>query len=171
MTAETEKALELIRAGEPVFLQNPELSEDPAFSFTAADVEDAEARLRRFAPWIAVRFPETGPAGGIIESPLDPIPEMIPPLSEKDGIRFDGIVNGTRHLKEVQRDSKTVLPQKLPNRYRISLHIDDEEAIVSSAGQFGFRAYQLNAEDDQWKEKIIEYADRVRHIERMTRPD
>ena len=87
------------------------------------------------------------------------------------GVRFDGIVNGTRHLKEVQRNNKTVLPQKLPNRYRISLHIDDEEAIVSSAGQFGFRAYQLNAEDDQWKEKIIEYADRVRHIERMTRPD
>ena len=37
------------------------------------------------------------------------------------GVRFDGIVNGMRHLKEVQRNSKSVLPQKLPNRYRISL--------------------------------------------------
>ena len=27
------------------------------------------------------------------------------------GVRFDGIVNGTRHLKEVQRDNKTTLPQ------------------------------------------------------------
>lgn len=81
------------------------------------------------------------------------------------GVRFDGIVNGTRHLKEVQRDNKTVLPQKLPNRYRISLHIDDEEAICSSAGQFGFRAYQLNADDDNWKEKIIERAEKIRKME------
>ena len=81
------------------------------------------------------------------------------------GVRFDGIVNGTRHLKEVQRDNKTVLPQKLPNRYRISLHIDDEEAICSSAGQFGFRAYQLDADDDNWKEKIIERAEQIRKAE------
>ena len=50
------------------------------------------------------------------------------------GVRFDGIVNGTRHLKEVQRSNKETLPQKLPNRYRISLHIDDEEIICSSDG-------------------------------------
>ena len=29
-------------------------------------------------------------------------------------------MNGTRHLKEVQRDKKEVLPQKVPSRYRIS---------------------------------------------------
>ncbi len=81
------------------------------------------------------------------------------------GIRFDGIVNGTRHLAEVQRNSSAVLPQKLPNRYRISLHIDDEEVICTSAGQYGFRAYQLNADDDGWKEKVIEQANRVRRIE------
>ena len=81
------------------------------------------------------------------------------------GVRFDGIVNGTRHLKEVQRNNQEALPQKLPNRYRISLHIDDEETICSSAGQFGFRAYQLNAQDDNWGEKIIEQADRIRKLE------
>ena len=81
------------------------------------------------------------------------------------GVRFDGIVNGTRHLKEVQRSNKETLPQKLPNRYRISLHIDDEEIICSSAGQFGFRAYQLNAQDDNWGEKIIEQADHIRKLE------
>ena len=81
------------------------------------------------------------------------------------GVRFDGIVNGTRHLKEVQRNNRETLPQKLPNRYRISLHIDDEEIICSSAGQFGFRAYQLNAQDDDWGQKIIEQADRIRKLE------
>ncbi len=81
------------------------------------------------------------------------------------GVHFDGIVNGNRHQREVQRNHSTTLPQKLPNRYRISLHIDDEEVICSSAGQYGFRAYQLNADDDQWKEKIIAEAERIRKIE------
>ena len=68
------------------------------------------------------------------------------------GVRFDGIVNAQRHLKEVQRDRKERLPQKLPNFYRISLHIDDEAVICAAAGQYGFRAYQLEAEDENWKE-------------------
>ena len=87
------------------------------------------------------------------------------------GIRFDGIVNGTRHLREVQRSNKTVLPQKLPNRYRISLHIDDEEAICTAAGQYGFRAYQLNAQDDDWKEKIIETAEHIKKLEHFSDAD
>ena len=85
------------------------------------------------------------------------------------GVRFDGIVNGDRHLREVQRDNKTVLPQKLPNRYRISLHIDDETVICTVAGQYGFHAYQLNDPDDAWKEKIIEYANKIRQIEQISR--
>lgn len=81
------------------------------------------------------------------------------------GIRFDGIINGQRHLKEVQRNNKTVLPQKLPNRYRISLHVDDEEVICSAAGQYGFRVFQLDAQDDDWVRKIIERAEQVRKAE------
>ena len=80
-------------------------------------------------------------------------------------VRFDGIVNGDRHNREVQRKQQSQLPQKMPTRYRISLHIDDEEVICSSAGQYGFRAYQLNAEDDEWKEKIIAEAERIKKLE------
>lgn len=80
------------------------------------------------------------------------------------GVRFNGIVNGTRHLKEVQRDNRTILPQKLPNRYRISLHIDDEEVICSMGPQYGFRTYQLDAQDDDWKEKIIARAEQVKKL-------
>ena len=53
----------------------------------------------------------------------------------------------------------------MPSRYHISLHIDDEAVICSAAGQFGFRAYQLEADDDHWKEKIIARADQIRKIE------
>ena len=78
------------------------------------------------------------------------------------GVKFDGIINGTRHLKEVQRDNKIILPQKMPNRYRISLHIDDESVICSLGQQYGFEAYQLDAQDDDWKDKIIARADEIR---------
>ena len=81
------------------------------------------------------------------------------------GIRFDGIVNGTRHLKEVQRENGTTLPQKLPNMYRISLHIDDETIVCSLGRQYGYNAYQLDAQDDDWKEKIIAKAEEIRKRE------
>ena len=41
-----------------------------------AAIDDAEARLARFAPFIRRRFPETEPTGGLIESPLEDIPRM-----------------------------------------------------------------------------------------------
>ena len=80
------------------------------------------------------------------------------------GVSFDGIVNGTRHLREVQRDNRTILPQKMPNRYRISLHIDDESVICSAGSQYGFHTYQLDAEDDDWKEKIIARAAEIKRL-------
>lgn len=80
------------------------------------------------------------------------------------GVHFDGIVNGNRHLKEVQRDNKTILPQKLPTHYRISLHVDDEAVICSLGAQYGFRTYQLEAQDDDWKEKIIARAEEIRKL-------
>ena len=81
---------DLIRSAEPVFWQNPELSPIPNFSLTESDVTDAESRLRRFAPWIAQRFPETQAAHGIIESPLTPIPQMAEPLAKKFGKPISG---------------------------------------------------------------------------------
>ena len=80
------------------------------------------------------------------------------------GVRFDGIVNGSRHLKEVQSKSKTVLPQKMPNRYRISLHVDDEMVVCSSGSLYGFHTYHLDAEDDEWKEKIIARAGEIKKL-------
>ncbi|MBR0462781.1 MAG: HAD family hydrolase [Clostridia bacterium] len=78
------------------------------------------------------------------------------------GVRFDGIVNAERHLREVQRNRKTLLPQKMPNWYKISLHVDDEEVICSSARQYGYEAYRLDAQDDDWKDKIIARAAQIK---------
>ena len=40
------------------------------------DIDEAEARLARFAPFIAKCFPETKETDGLIESPLREIPSM-----------------------------------------------------------------------------------------------
>lgn len=43
---------------------------------TISEILDAEKRLQRFSPYIAKVFPETQPAGGLIESPIVPIENM-----------------------------------------------------------------------------------------------
>ena len=83
------------------------------------------------------------------------------------GVRFDGIVNGERHQREVQGNRKDRLPSKLPNRYRISLHIDDEEIIYTCGKEYGFNVFQLNAQDDDWKEKILERIDEIKRKEAL----
>ena len=77
------------------------------------------------------------------------------------GVCFDSIVNGQRHLMEVQAGNKHTLPQKLPNKYRISLHIDDEEVVATYGKSYGFNVYQLNAQDDDWKDKILKRVDEI----------
>ena len=84
------------------------------------------------------------------------------------GIRLDGIVNGYRHLKEVQRDNAHSVPQKLPSRFRISLHIDDERIVCASGKLYGFNVYHLDAPDDEWTDKIM---DKVYEVRRRERPD
>lgn len=61
---------------EEVYWGNPKYGEQTKLPFNQSDIDDAEARLTRFAPYISRVFPETQSAGGIIESPLTEIPTM-----------------------------------------------------------------------------------------------
>lgn len=54
------------------------------------DILDAEARLMRFAPYIAAAFPETAERGGIIESPLLEISKMKAELDKAQNSRIGG---------------------------------------------------------------------------------
>ncbi|KAH0785394.1 D-serine ammonia-lyase [Histomonas meleagridis] len=58
----------------PKMVNPPEAFEN--FKLTLQDVLDAEKRLHRFAPLIKKIFPETENTNGIIESPLQEIPNM-----------------------------------------------------------------------------------------------
>ncbi len=81
------------------------------------------------------------------------------------GVRFDEIVNGYRHQEEVQRNRKQIMSQKMPNFYRISLHVDDEKSVVENGRRFGYRAMRVYEPDDEWAEKVLKEANRIRKLE------
>ena len=62
----------------------------PYVGLTQDDVNDAHARLSRFAPYLAKAFPETAAAGGIIESELVAIPAMQTRLASETGVGIPG---------------------------------------------------------------------------------
>ena len=72
-----EPALARAASAEEVFWRNPKYGAAPLDTLTAADIDGAEARLMRFAPFIRRRYPETEPWQGLIESPLREIPGML----------------------------------------------------------------------------------------------
>lgn len=80
-------------------------------------------------------------------------------------VKFDGIVNGERHEREVQAGHPDRMPTKLPSRYRISLHIDDESIVATYGRTYGFKVFQLDAQDDDWEAKIIERVHQIRKYE------
>ena len=67
-----------LMAKRPIVWQNPDYGKRADLPLTRADIFDAVARWERFAPFLAVAFPETAAMNGIIESPLLPLEQMKP---------------------------------------------------------------------------------------------
>ncbi len=88
-------------------------------------------------------------------------------LFRQYNIKFDSIVNGYRHKKEVQGNRSDTLPQKMPTHYRISLHIDDEEAIIQNARTWGFHVLQVLEPDPDWTTKVLNEAERIKKMEEI----
>ncbi|QKY69142.1 D-serine ammonia-lyase [Lentibacillus sp. CBA3610] len=79
----------------PVFWMNPNLkkmNETTSLPLTRDDIEEAESRWQRFAPFLANEFPETRDSNGVIESPLKEINSMKETL-------FPSIIDGRLYLK------------------------------------------------------------------------
>ncbi|VUS47009.1 D-serine ammonia-lyase [Klebsiella spallanzanii] len=72
----------------------------PHVGLTTEDVQDAHARLDRFAPYLAEAFPETAATRGIIESELVAIPAMKARLEKtfSQPIRGDLLLKKDSHL-------------------------------------------------------------------------
>ena len=83
----------------------------------AADVAQAGARLARFAPYLAKAFPETQASGGVIESPVVPLPAMqaalgIAPgtlwLKQDSHLPISGSIKARGGIYEVQKHAETL---------------------------------------------------------------
>ena len=93
---ESDPAIRRVAAGEPTVWINPDYLPvevtDGLCQLVVPDsaIDDAEARLARFASFIRRRFPETEPTNGLIESPLEDIPRMQQALEQEYGCTIPG---------------------------------------------------------------------------------
>lgn len=91
---ETEPVLKALAKAQPVCWLNPDIlpcAEGIALSgFSLAAVEDAAARLQRFAPYIATAFLETRKTSGIIESPVHVASKLQTELQSLWGEKLSG---------------------------------------------------------------------------------
>lgn len=116
-----------------LFWTNPKSGEEKKLPFNIEDICDAEARLKRFAPYIAKAFPETAASGGIIESELVEIPKM-----KKELEKMCGQFGGRLYLK---CDSNLPVSGSIKARGGIYEVLKFAEKVAMDAGM-------LSEEDD-----------------------
>ena len=120
----------LRRREETVWLNEKLTATNAAMSripLTRTDVDDAEARLARFAPFIMKCFPETAPRKGLIESPLTEIDQMRLWLNAHE----DAQLTGKLFLK---RDSDLAIAGSVKARGGIYEVLKHSEDLALAAG-------------------------------------
>jgi D-serine dehydratase len=124
-----------IKATKEVFWVNPnkEVFEKAVekSNIKKEDIEDAEARLTRFAAYLKIAFPDTAPTEGIIESPITEIPQMKAYLEEE----YKRTIEGKVWLK---RDDLLPIAGTIKARgaiYEVLKHAEDlalEQGLLTS---------------------------------------
>ncbi|MGL5384467.1 MAG: D-serine ammonia-lyase [Serratia sp. (in: enterobacteria)] len=118
----------------------------PYVGLTQSDVNDAEARLQRFAPYLCLAFPETQPTNGIIESEVVAIPAMQGALEQ----RYEQAIAGKMWLK---KDSHLPISGSIKARGGIYEVLTHAEKLAIEAGM-------LSVDDDY----SILFSDRFRQF-------
>lgn len=78
------------------------------------------------------------------------------------GIKFDGVINGAKHAREVQSGHMEAMPSKYPSKYRIDLHVDDDRSVAENGRTYGFHVFLVGGQDDDWTDKIKREIERIR---------
>ncbi len=109
--------------------------EERGLAIGMADIDDAEARLDRFAPFIMRCFPETKKDNGLIESALIPVPKMQKYLEEN----WKAAIPGRLMLKQ---DSHLAVAGSVKARggiYEVLKHTEElalEAGLISTADDY-----------------------------------
>lgn len=137
--AERAPVLKEMQKGQEVVWINPDkvsfAESMKGCELSAKDVEDAEARLKRFAPFIMKCFPETRDRGGLIESVLTDIPVMRERICRKYG----SVLEGRLLLKQ---DSHLAIAGSVKARggiYEVLKHTEDlllEQGMLSEEDDY-----------------------------------
>lgn len=137
---EEQPVLEKIRCAEETVWLNPNKTafkeSQKSCELAKKDIEDAEARLIRFAPMIEKLFPETGERNGLIESPLEAIGAMQQCINEK----YESELEGKLLLKE---DSHLAIAGSVKARggiYEVLKHTEElalEHGLLKEGDNYG----------------------------------
>ncbi len=65
-------------------------------------------------------------------------------LFQHYGIKVSQVINGYRHMKEVQGSRTEPMPSKYPAKYRIDLHIDDDVSVLANGKTYGFKVFLIS---------------------------
>ncbi|HHV28914.1 MAG TPA: HAD family hydrolase [Clostridium sp.] len=80
------------------------------------------------------------------------------------GIKLHDIINQKVHRELVQGNRKEIMPSKTPSKFGIDLHIDDDISVKHNGTQFGFRVLIISKYDNEWRQKVLNEAKRVKKI-------
>jgi hypothetical protein len=77
-------------------------------------------------------------------------------------ININNIVNGKRHMDEVQGDRKEILPSKYPPKYKINLHVDDDISVKQNGDIYGFKVFLIKVNNTNWIKELWEMIESIR---------
>lgn len=80
------------------------------------------------------------------------------------GIKLSKIINQKVHKEFVQGARKEVMPSKVPSKFGIDLHVDDDISVKQNGIQFGFNVLIISKEDEDWCFKVLNEAKRIKRI-------
>lgn len=145
-----------------LFVDPKEMETEPPLRFPFNRIY--KERLRKGTVDLIKELQDRGFEVLVYTSSLRSIP-YIRSLFKHYKVSFSDIINRERHLREVQRGRRQLLPQKMPGHYGITLHVDDEDVIHEYGRTFGFHTIKVKEPDEAWADKIIAEAERLRKLE------
>lgn len=77
------------------------------------------------------------------------------------GIPISKVINQQIHDREVVGFRTIALPSKLPPKFGIDLHVDDQDYLIADGARYGFDVIVVKPDDLDWTKKILVKADQI----------